>query len=107
MAVPAGPIGVILLMGPFTGPIAGGAAVIWPLEGGCDGRRSAPRPCRSGLELDACAIDLVHRVVHGGAIHSFLEVSSGQSSLGSVGPHLGVGRKRSLCSPTLSGFCGT
>jgi hypothetical protein len=38
---------------------------------------------------------------------SLLDVSSGQSSLGSVGPRLGVGRKRSLRSPTFSGFCGT
>ena len=44
MIVQAGSKGGVLLMGPFTGPITGGAAVIWRLGDGRDGRRSTPRP---------------------------------------------------------------
>jgi hypothetical protein len=107
MVVPAGPIGVILSTGPFTGPIAGGSVVSWPLEDGRDGRRSAPRPCRSQAWNWTRARSTWRTASCMAARSSFLEVSSGQSSLGSVGPHLGVGRKRSLRSPTFSGFCGT
>jgi hypothetical protein len=64
MIVQTGPKGGVLLMGPFTGPIADGAAVTRRLGDRHDGRRSDPSPTPlSDLDLDARST-WAQRVVH-------------------------------------------